>query len=347
MSINGSLSSDLCPYSPAVREADGRVESCTADGWDGVLLGGSTAARRLRSQVQRIAPHFRIALIRGEAGAGKEYVARAIHALSGGTGGPFVVSEAAALAEFRAEKRFPGVPPPLSLLESASGGILFLQHVGTLSVGLQAALIRVFRGMEDRRAGAPYAPFAGLERRKSARPATRVLVACESDLRTLCAVGQFRQDLYAYLSSVEIIVPTLRERIEDIPWLAGWLLGRIAMETGRPLKVLAGETVAQLQQRHWTGNLRELEAVIIHAAAIAEGEVIEPRHLLARVEPEEASPTDSPKKSLRLHDVVQGHVLRVLTLCHGNKVRAAEMLGISRSTLYRMLEASSEHPDSN
>lgn len=346
MSSNDSLSSDLCQYSASwLRDADSTDDSALAAEWNGVLLGGSAAARQLRSQVQRIAPHFRLALIQGEAGSGKEYVARAIHALSGGIDDPFIVSEAAALAEFRGNKRSPGTPAPVSLLESGSGGVLFVRHVENLSLGLQAALMRVFRSMEDRRGADSHAPHAGPDRRKSVRAATRVLVACESGLRTLCAVGQVRQDLYAYLSAVEIIVPTLRERVEDIPALADWLLRQSAMQTGHPPKILARETAEQLQQQRWTGNIRELEMVITHAAAMAEGEVIEPRHLLMRTEPEEASLGGSTKKPLPLHDVVRRHVLRVLTLCHGNKLRAAELLGISRSTLYRMLEAKSEDAD--
>lgn len=311
-----------------------------------MLLGSSVAARQLRSQVQRISPHFRIALIRGEAGSGKEYVARAIHALSGGVAGPFIVSEAAALAEFRAERRSPTTVTPLSLLESASGGILYLRRVGNLSLGLQASLMRVLHNMEDRRVAAAYAPYAEPERRKADQRAIRVLVASDSDLRTRCAVGQFRQDLYEHLCAVEIFVPPLRERLEDIPDLAGWLLRRLASRAGVRAKLLAKETAEQLQRQSWTGNLRELETVIMHAAALAEGRIIEPRHLLPLIGHEDINAAALPeKKLLRLQDIVQQHVMDVLNLCHGNKLRTAELLGISRSTLYRMLEAKPEDKD--
>jgi DNA-binding NtrC family response regulator len=347
MSSDGSL----FPYprrytSSELQQAEGRIDPLLPDAWDGVLLGSSLAARQLRSQVQRIAPHFRVALIRGEAGSGKEHVARAIHALSDRVTGAFVISEAAALAEFRAERRSPMTRTPLSLLESASGGILYLQHVGNLSPGLQAALLRALHSMEERRVAVSYASYPGPERREADQRAPRVLVASDTDLRTLCAASEFRQDLYAYLSAIEIIVPPLRERVEDIPELAEWLLRRCASEAGVRAKLLAKETTAQLQRHPWSGNLRELEMVITQAAALAEGEIIEPRHLLTPIGHEEVHAAVLPqKKLLRLQDIIHGHVMDVLKLCHGNKLRTAELLGISRSTLYRMLEANSEDAD--
>jgi DNA-binding NtrC family response regulator len=308
-----------------------------------VLLGSSLAARQLRSQVQRIAPHFRVALIRGEAGSGKEHVARAIHALSGRVTGAFVISEAAALAQLRAERRSPMTRTLRSLLESASDGVLYLQHVGNLSPGLQAALLQALHRMEERRVAVSYARYAGPEQSEAEQGAPRVLVASDTDLRTLRAAGEFRQDLYAYLSAIEIIVPPLRERVEDIPELADWLLRRCASETGVRAKLLAKETTAQLQRRPWSGNLRELEMVITQAAALAEGATIEPRHLLTPIGHDEVHAAAlTQKKLLRLQDIVHRHVMDVLKLCHGNKLRTAELLGISRSTLYRMLEANSE-----
>ena len=137
-------------------------------------------------------------------------------------------------------------------------------------------------------------------------------------------------------------MPPLRQRVEDIPLLAQWLLRRTADAAGQAPKMLAEDTEFRLQEHLWPNNLRELERVVCQAAALAEGAVIEPRHLLAVVEPAFGKPTGIPaRRPTRLHDVIQQHVLEVLTRCGGNKLRAAELLGISRSTLYRMLEAES------
>jgi DNA-binding NtrC family response regulator len=312
---------------------------------DPVLMGDSVAIRRLRSQVQRIAPYFRTALIRGETGSGKQLVARAIHALSPGAEGPFIVANASALAESIAKgesTHTSSSPSAASLLNSANGGTLYLDSVGELPFTLQAALYRFVRACEERRNVPLPASRNDFRRSEPARIDTRILASSDRDLRVLAAIGQFRQDLYARLSAVEILIPPLRQRIEDIPILTAWLLRRIADQTGQAQKLLAQSTLIQLQERLWPNNLRELERVVAQAAALAEGTVVEPRHLLALVEPASASPVRPPVIHIeRLHDVIQQHVLDVLTRCGGNKLRAAEMLGISRSTLYRMLDAGS------
>jgi DNA-binding NtrC family response regulator len=332
-------------------------------GHDPALLGESAAIRRLRSQLQRIAPYFRTALIRGEIGSGKQMVARYLHACSPGAGGPFIVTSATALAEsFAGEVALhPGATPTTAiLLESAHGGTLYLKGVGELSSVLQAALLRFIGACEERRvtpAPAGRSSFKGLTACESgarAAPsrlptprvqaprmaATRILAASDRDLRMLSAIGQFRQDLYARLAAVEILVPPLRQRVEDIPVLAAWLLHRLAEQTGRGPRLFAESTLTQLQGHLWPNNLRELERVVAQAAALAEGELIEPRHLLALIERAPAGLAATPEVKIeRLHDVVHQHVLEVLTRCGGNKLRAAELLGISRSTLYRMLDA--------
>jgi len=313
-----------------------------------ILLGESVAARKLRSQIQRIAPYLRTALISGEAGSGKQLVGRAVHALSPGVHGPFIVATAVALAESVADGEAAGGTSgtsAASVLESADGGTLYLKGVGELSFGLQAALFRFLRVCEERRPNPAKTMRPSLDqpyrRRNGAKfMSMRILAASDRDLRLLSSVGQFRQDLYARLAAVEIFVPPLRQRVEDIPMLAQWLLCRLADGTGIGQKQFAKETLGQLQKGMWAGNLGELERVVALAAALAEGTAIEPRHLLALVEPALANQVTAPTiKIERLNDVVQRHVLEVLTRCGGNKLRAADLLGISRSTLYRMLEA--------
>jgi DNA-binding NtrC family response regulator len=314
------------------------------DGGDMILRGESVVIRRLRSQVQRIAPYFRTALIRGEPGSGKQLVARAIHAHGPCAGGPFVVSNATTLAEAIANDiSSASASSAASLLESARGGTLYLDGVGELPYPLQTGFFRFIKGCEERRVSASTSrsdlPRSDFYRADSRLPEMRIVAASHRDLRTLSAIGQFRQDLYARLSVVEIFVPSLRQRVEDIPFLAAWLLRRVADRTGQNHKTLAEGSLAHLEARLWPNNLRGLERAVAHAAALAEGVVIEPRHLLALVEPP-GNPVAVPAARLdRLQDVIQQHVLEVLTRCGGNKLRAAELLGISRSTLYRMLDA--------
>jgi len=305
-----------------------------------ILLGDSAAIRQLRSQIQRVAPYLRIALIRGEAGTGKQFIARAVHACSSSAEGPFIVCDAPALAESVAggsRSTSPSVPTAGQLFQSAQGGTLYLDGIGRLSHALQSTLLGFLRGCTECRATPAQPGRVSLR-----RPNTRILASSDRDLRTLAAVGHFRADLYAFLSGVELVVPPLRQRIEDIPVLAAWLLRRLAERTGYIRKMLASATLAQLQDRAWPNNLRELDRVLVQAASLTDGVLIEPRHLLALVEPAHLDyATSSSARPERLDDVIQQHVLEVLTRCSGNKLRAAELLGISRSTLYRMLDATS------
>ena len=306
-----------------------------ADGSGWPLLGESLAVRQLRSQIRRLAPYFRIASIHGEAGTCKEAVARAIHALSPSRAGPFIVADAGLLAE--------SVEHVARMLRSAHGRTLYLKRAGELSLAQQLALLQSFHAGERRRGIWPYPATGGLEAR-SVRAADsscmRILVASDRDLRQLVATGKFRQDLYARLTGLEIFVPPLCQRAADIPILGESLLGRIAKRTGRSPKLLAESAILWLQEYLWPNNLVELERVIARAAAFAESETIETGHLIAFVETGLTHTTDtSTLRVERLHDVIQRHVVDVLKRCGGNKVRAAESLGISRSTLYRMLGA--------
>jgi DNA-binding NtrC family response regulator len=311
-----------------------------------ILLGDSGAARHLRSQIQRIAPYFRIALIRGECGAGEVVVARAIHARSVGAQGPFVVASAAVFADAVADPSALRFAAPL--VDAAEGGTLYLKRVGDLSAVQQEALAQFFRDRWERRSSSSVNGSRKFDRRHAYSPnargyGMRILAASDRDLRTLAAVGQFRQDLYAHLSSVEIVVPPLRERLDDIPVLATWLLRWLAEQTGQSSKHFSQAALAHLQERMWRRNLRELEEVVAQAAALADGCMIEPYHLAAFGEAATIAPVPAASPRIeRLSEVVQRHVLDVLTRCGGNKLRTAELLGISRSTLYRMLDSNAD-----
>jgi DNA-binding NtrC family response regulator len=300
---------------------------------DSFLAGDSPAMRRLRSQVQRVAPYFRTALVRGEPGTGKEQAARALHLLSPGVDGPFVPCPIASLTEaLTADEAQPAAPSRATLLlESAQGGMLYLEEIGELPYPLQASMVRLLKAFEERRV-------------ETRRWELRIVAATHRDLRTLSAIGQFRPDLYARLSVVEILVPPLRQREEDIPALAAKILRRIARKSGEPPRQLGPDALTRLQHHPWPGNLRELRRVLARAVDRAEGTTIEPRHL-ALNEPVSAPPATPPMAKIeRLQEVIQQHVLSVLSRCAGNKLRAAELLGISRSTLYRMLDTNNPVP---
>jgi DNA-binding NtrC family response regulator len=316
-----------------------------------VLLGESAAVRHLRAQVRRISPHFRTALIRGEAGTGKSLVARAIHAHSPVSDGPFVVAPAEYVVECLAAGESTcsaTIHAAASLLASAQGGVLYLEGVGELSYPLQTTIYRFIRWAEERRTAPTNSTYNGPERRcANLRSApTRILASSRSDLRALALTGRFRQDLYTHLSAVEIIVPPLQQRVDDISELSTWLLNRLAEQAGQPFKRLTDAAMAHLKALPWPNNLRELEESVSRAASLAEDSTIERRHLLPLSEAEAAGQAAPLGRwPDRLHDVVQLHVLNILTRCGGNKLRAAELLGISRSTLYRMLGASQTQPN--
>ena len=322
----------------------------TRDRPEWVLLGESAAVRHLRAQIRRISPHFRTALIRGEAGTAKSLVARAIHAHSPASDGPFVVAPAEHVVQCVAAGETTcsaTIHAAASLLGSAQGGILYLEGVGELSYPLQTTIYRFIRWAEERRTAPASSVYNGPERRRvNLRSApTRILASSRSDLRALALTGRFRQDLYTHLSAVEVVVPPLQQRVDDIPELSAWLLNRLAAQAGQPSKRLSEAAMAHLKGLSWPHNLRELEELLSRAASLAEDATIERRHLL----PPEAG-ADSNAAPLghwpdRLHDVIQQHVLDILTRCGGNKLRAAELLGISRSTLYRMLGASQNQPN--
>jgi DNA-binding NtrC family response regulator len=271
------------------------------------LIGDSEPVRRLRSQLQRIGPYFRTALVMGEVGSGREAAARRLHALSPVAGGPFVTCLAGDVD---------------GCFDAARQGTLYVQGVEQLPLAMQALMV-------DR--------LLELERAVRARKvATRLIAESPCELRGLTASGQFRQDLYGRLSVVEIRLSPLRERLEDIGAVCEALLARQS-------KRISAEALERLMAYRWPRNVVELSEVVDGALrAASDAGRVEVWHL------PELSEGESPKVMAarapsveRLEDVLRRHVVDVLSRCAGNKVRAAELLGISRSTLYRMLDAAS------
>jgi DNA-binding NtrC family response regulator len=299
---------------------------------EGELVGSSAAMRRLRLQVHRIGPHFRTVLVRGEAGTGKALVAKALHRASQCANGPFVARPAARVEGGLSEgARGEGHAPADtlgSLIKMAQLGTLFLDEIGEMPPQVQAGLLRVLKRNEhlQSHADTPH------------RQELRVIASTSKDLRCLVAAGHLQQDLYQRLAMVEITLPPLRERPEDIAELAKYLLHRLVVRE-HDAPTITDEAMERLRGHSWPGNVRELEDVLRSAVLRSEHGVVEPHHLPEFTVTSMASHNGGSGASVRLQDVVEQHVLRVLKECRGNKLRAAEMLGISRSTLYRMLEA--------
>ena len=271
-------------------------------------------------------------LIRGESGTGKELVARAIHSNSPAAAEPFVPVNCAALPTPLLESELFGhtrgaftgaVNARKGRFALAGRGTILLDEIGDTSPEFQTKVLRVIQDRE----------FEPLGAERPERTNARVIAATHRDLEQMIEDGTFREDLYYRLRVVEIVLPPLRERRDDIPLLATELIRRGAAVTGTAPPVLSKEALARLREHEWPGNVRELEHCLARAVVVASGGVIRPEHLAI------ASPREPAKPSIvPLTEVEKEHVRRTLEATGGHKARAAELLGISRPRLNRLLE---------
>ncbi len=275
-------------------------------------------------------------LIQGETGTGKELVARAIHYGSRRAARPFVAVDCTALPEALFESELFGhergaftgaVTTKRGLFELAQGGTIFFDEVGDLPLSLQGKLLRVLQERELRRVGGG----------ETIPVDVRVLSATHRDLRRLTERGEFREDLYYRLGVVTIAVPPLRGRREDIPLLTRHFLDRLARERGEPPRGLTPEALTLLTAHDWPGNVRELENVLTRAATLSSAQVLTASDL--GLEPPRRPPRGPalPEPDMTLEAVKRWYVRRVLEDTGGNKRRAAQILGVDRRTLYRLL----------
>jgi DNA-binding NtrC family response regulator len=296
------------------------------------LVGRHPCMIEVYKRVGQLAASRVNALIRGETGTGKGLVARAIHYNSPDATHPFIAVNCTALPETLLESELFGhvrgsftgaVSDRKGRFALAGRGTIFLDEVGDTTPEFQAKLLKV---IEDRE----YHPV-GSERAE--RTEARVLAATHRDLETKVEKGSFRQDLYYRLRVVEIILPPLRDRPEDIPLLAAHFLRKASLELHRPELQLADDALAALLQHEWTGNVRELENCVTRAAVLATGGTIRAENLgLNGRDP------DATRGFPTLEALEAEHVARALALTGGNRTRAAEILGISKPRLYRCIE---------
>ncbi len=302
-----------------------------------LFVGDSPPARRVLDLVGRVAASKISVLLTGESGTGKELVARMIHAKSERAEKPFIAINCAALPESLLESELfgiergvaTGVEARAGKFETAQGGTLFLDEVGDMPLALQSKLLRVLQEREIERVGG----------RRRVPIDVRVLAATHANLAARIARGEFREDLYYRLRVVEITLPPLRERREDIPRLVRHFLERFAAREGRDVPTLDREAYAALLGHNFPGNIRELENLLEGAAALSQGGAIRREDLQwlpAASDPEVAELSPQGEDEIPdLRALEERHIRRVLRLAGGNKSRAARLLGISRRTLYR------------
>ncbi len=273
-------------------------------------------------------------LIRGESGTGKELIARAIHASSADASAPFIAVNCAALPATLLESElfghvrgaFTGATADRKGRFAVAGrGTILLDEIGDTTTELQAKLLRVLQEREFYPVGAE----------RPDRTEARVIAATHRDLERMRLDGAMRTDLYYRLRVVEIAVPPLRERPDDIPLLARHLILRTSTAVGRTPPLLSGESLAVLMRHQWPGNVRELENCLTRALVIATGDVIRPEHLALVGDGDSAATASGELASLDAQE--RAHVERVLMSTHGHKARAAQILGVSRPRLDRLL----------
>jgi DNA-binding NtrC family response regulator len=304
------------------------------------IIGRSPLMLDLFSKIRRVAPHFRSVLITGPTGAGKELVARALHRLSG-SGKRFVAVNCSSITESLAESElfghvkgsFTGAnQDKVGVFEYADGGTAMLDEIGEMPLTMQAKLLRVLQNHEVQRVGSPAVTKVDV----------RVVAATNRDLHEMSRQGKFREDLYFRLSAVELKIPSLAERPEDLPLLERHLLKAFAAQYNKPVSGLTRRAQTVLARYPWPGNIRELQNVIEHACMMTESDVIDVRDLPERVQNQAAAADADYEVLMSIDQLERRHAQRVLDHVGGNKVRAAEILGISRTHLYQLLKESAE-----
>ncbi len=313
----------------------------------GGMVGRSNALAEISDLVKRVADTQANVLVTGPSGCGKELIARALHAESRRAAGPFVPINCAAIPDTLLESELFGVVRGAftdakvdrpGLLREAQGGTVFLDEIGDLPLSLQTKLLRVLAEREVR-------PVGGT---KLERFDARVVTATHHDLRKAVADGRFRADLFYRLAVIDIGVPPLRDRPEDVVPLAEHFLRRMAARSGRSLRGFSGAAVRMMEAYHWPGNVRELENAVERAVALAREEWVSPDDLPASLT-HPAAPdflTAAAEREMTLDELTMAYVHRVLERTGNNKKRTARLLGVDRRTIQRWLgEAQADDDD--
>ncbi len=307
------------------------------------MIGNSPAIKQVRQAVSRAGPTKATVLVRGESGVGKELVARAIHVASPRREGPLVCLNCAALAPTLLESELFGhekgaftgaTDRKIGKFEAADGGTLLLDEIGEMSPELQAKFLRALEGQ----------PFERLGGNQPIRTDVRVIAATNRDLEAAVQAKEFRSDLYYRLRVIEIEVPPLRSRLEDVPPLIEHFLGLLRHHASRRISGIEPEALELLCRYRWPGNVRELKNVVERAIVLGSQATLGVEDLsLSPLAPVAAGQTATANQStsfepISLADLERRHIEAMLEYAGGNKTKASQLLGIERSTLDRKLK---------
>ena len=301
------------------------------------IIGKSGKVASLMETINQVAPSKATVLITGESGTGKELVADAIESLSARHGKPFIKVHCASLSSTLLESELFGhekgaftgaTSQKKGRFELADGGTLFLDEIGEIDAATQVKLLRVLQEREFERVGGE----------KTISVDVRVIAATNRDLKEEVRKGNFREDLYFRLAVVEINVPPLRERKEDIDLLSISFVKEVAKENGREIDGISPHARKALFSYSWPGNIRELKNCMESAVVMAKGKTIEfddlPSHIRGESEKEKAISLELP---ITMEEAEKALIMETISFASGNKTKAAELLGIGRKTLHRKL----------
>ena len=312
-----------------------REQLRTRPGFGG-LIGVSMKMQRVYKMIEKVSQHESPVLILGESGTGKELVARSIHFSGPRKDRPFAPVDCSALVHTLIESELFGyvkgaftgaMQSKQGLLEAAQGGTLFLDEIGDMPVDLQAKLLRALQEREIK-------PVGSTERR---RINVRIIAATNRDLQAAIRSGAFRQDLYFRLNVVQVKLPPLRDRKSDIPILVTAFLEKFSDPQG-PVRTISEDAMRRLIAYDWPGNVRELENAIERAVALGSGPVLRVADLPSNLHYPTTERVPEKDEILPLEELERRAILRTLRETGGDKLSAARMLGIGKTTLYRKLK---------
>ncbi len=313
------------------------LDACQFEG----IVGRSAVMLDVFAKIRRVAPHFQNVLVSGPTGTGKELVARALRKLSPSSNGPFAICNCSAIVETLLESELFGYVrgaftganrDKVGVFEFANQGVVFLDEIGELPLPAQGKLLRVLQNSEIQRIGSPAPRTVDV----------RVIAATNRNLRSLVAQGKFREDLFYRLSMVEVSLPRLIDRREDMPLLQRHFVEKFALKYNKPVTGITRRAQNRMALYNWPGNVRELENVIGNACMMVEGPVIDIQDLPEPVRSQWGGMATPDENLAPMHEMQRRHVLRVLDHVGGNKAQAAEILGISRATVYQLLSQTKE-----
>lgn len=309
------------------------------------LIGASAAVNLLRQTMERVAPTNSRVMIIGNSGAGKETVARAIHAMSARSGGPFVSVNAATITPERMEIELfgtesNGAERKVGALEEAHGGILYLEEVANMPRETQNKILRVLVDQKFERVGGT----------KRVKVDVRIFSSTSQDLEAMIADGQFREDLYHRLAVVPVTVPGLAERREDIPYLVDHFMSQVARQAGIKPRRIGDDAMAVLQAHNWPGNVRQLRNNVERLMILARGEESDEQITaemlpaeIGEVMPRAPNQSDQHMMALPLREARElferEYLIAQINRFGGNISRTAEFIGMERSALHRKLKS--------